>query len=48
MDDFPNHPKGLWGLAKDIGKSINVRIDISSRSKNKYSNVLWQERKQEG
>lgn len=43
MDNFPEHPKGLWGLAKDMGKGIGVSINLG-KVKTKYGNTIWQEK----
>ena len=43
MNNFPDHPKGLWGLTKDIGKGIGLRINLG-RLRKKYSDTVWHER----
>ena len=40
MDDFPGHPSGLWGLAKEIGKEIDLRLN-TTKINNKYKNTQW-------
>lgn len=43
MRAFPEHPDGLWGIAKAIGKTANIRATLASLKG--YSDVLqWTER----
>jgi hypothetical protein len=42
MRVFPDHPDGLWGIAKAIGKTANIRVTLASLKK--HSDVLrWAE-----
>ncbi len=43
MSNFPGHPKGLWGLTKEIGRNIGVKINLG-RVNSKYSNTIWNEK----
>ncbi|MCD4780649.1 MAG: hypothetical protein K8S27_08910 [Candidatus Omnitrophica bacterium] len=43
MSSFPAHPKGLWGLAMDIGKNIGLIIDLD-QIKSKYLYTIWNEK----
>lgn len=43
MNAFPNHPQGLFGLTKLIGKSAGLRLNIAKLEKC-ASNIAWQER----
>ncbi len=43
MDQFPNHPQGLWGISKDIGKSIGMKLNVS-KMRNKAQALKWHER----
>lgn len=43
MNAFPHHNHGLWGVAKDAGKRIGVRVNIA-KLKAAYSDTTWIER----
>ncbi|HUR42442.1 MAG TPA: hypothetical protein VM240_14870 [Verrucomicrobiae bacterium] len=43
MDAFPNHPEGLWGIAKIIGKSLGLRLNNGVMKKT-YAELKWKER----
>lgn len=43
MANFPEYPKGLWGLVKEIGNRIGLNISIS-KIKKEYSNTTWLEK----
>ena len=40
---FPAHPKGLWGVTKDIGKGMGLRMNLG-QLKSKYSDTEWKEK----
>jgi len=40
MDGYPGHAKGLWGIAKDIGKKVNIRLNTEIL-RNKYGDESW-------
>ena len=42
MDSFPGHPEGLWGIAKDIGKRLRIKIDLV-KVRGKYGLTNWEE-----
>ena len=42
MDIFPNHPKGLWGVAMDMGKKLGVKTNLE-KMKGKYGLTKWEE-----
>jgi hypothetical protein len=33
MDNFPQHPQGLIGLAKDLGKNLGLRASVTQLRK---------------
>lgn len=43
MDAFPHHNHGLWGVVKDAGKRIGVRLNIG-KLRAAYSDTAWIER----
>ena len=43
VDNFSDHPKGLWGVAEKIGKDIGLRAN-SLKLKAAHSHIVWQER----
>lgn len=43
MDGFPNHPQGLWGVAKDVGKRCGMKLNVEKLRK-KHSEVRWHAR----
>lgn len=43
MDDFPDHPDGLFGIAKDIAKTINLRVSLPTLKKHAET-LIWVER----
>lgn len=43
MDAFPLHKHGLWGVARDAGKRIGVRLNIA-KLRAAYSDTVWVER----
>ena len=42
MDNFPNHPEGLWGIAKDIGTRLRIKTNLV-KMKGKYGLTNWEE-----
>ncbi len=40
MDDFPDHPQGLWGIAKRLAKIQSLRFNVA-KVKNKYGESNW-------
>jgi len=40
LDNFPNHPKGLWGIASILSKQMGIKFNIA-KAKNMYSNENW-------
>ena len=40
LDGFPNHPKGLWGIASILAKEMGIKFNIG-KAKKKYSNEQW-------
>jgi hypothetical protein len=40
LDNFPNHPKGLWGIASILSKQMGMKFNIA-KAKNMYSNENW-------
>lgn len=43
MGAFPRHESGLWGVAKELGKEIGLRIAVR-KLRSTYADVLWKER----
>jgi hypothetical protein len=43
MDAFPHHNHGLWGVAKDVGKRIGIRLNVG-KIRARYSDAGWIER----
>lgn len=43
MDAFPLHKLGLWGVARDAGKRMGVRLNLA-KCRAAYSNTAWVER----
>ena len=42
MDNFPNHPEGLWGIAMEIGRKLRIKANLA-KMKGKYSLTNWEE-----
>ncbi len=40
MDNFPGHPKGLWGVAKEIAKKQSLKLNIEA-AKKKWGHCNW-------
>lgn len=38
MDNFPNHPEGLWGLTYDIGRALGLQLK-AEEIREKYNDV---------
>lgn len=43
MNAFPNHPQGLFGITKLIGKSAGLRLNIAKLEKG-VGSATWKER----
>ncbi len=40
MDNFPGHPQGLWGIAKQLAKKQSLHFNIA-KAKSKYGEGEW-------
>lgn len=40
MDNFPGHPQGLWGTAKELSKKQTLRFNVA-KAKAKYGESKW-------
>jgi hypothetical protein len=45
MNAFPNHPQGLFGIAKQIGKSAGLQQLTISKLEKCASQITWKERR---
>lgn len=43
MSAFPDHPQGLFGMTKHIGKMAGIRVNVAAVKKG-AANVFWKER----
>jgi hypothetical protein len=41
MSGFPDHPDGLWGVARDLAISIGVSVD-AGELRGRYMNARWE------
>lgn len=40
MDNFPGHSEGLWGVARDVAKSVGQKLNVN-RARLRYADKTW-------
>ncbi|MBO6655905.1 MAG: lasso peptide biosynthesis protein [Pseudomonadales bacterium] len=43
MDNFPGHPEGVWGVARDVAKSIGQKLNLN-RARRRYADTTWDQK----